>query len=116
MRALVRLLTACLILASLSLTPIRAGRDLTLQDRIDAQSAIERVYYSHQIGATAPFDEAVPAALREKKVRDYLKQSAALEKFWSTPVTAEALHAEFERISKHAFPRSAAGSLRGVGK
>ena len=37
-------------------------RQLTFEERLAAQAAIERVYYSHQIGATKPFDEAVPRA------------------------------------------------------
>src|SRR5437867_13033778 len=36
------------------------GRSLTFEDRVAAQEAIERVYYSHQIGATLSFEEAVP--------------------------------------------------------
>ena len=36
------------------------GRVLTYEQRLEAQTAIERVYYSHQIGATLPFEEAVP--------------------------------------------------------
>ncbi|HMC81802.1 MAG TPA: hypothetical protein VKL61_01055, partial [Candidatus Polarisedimenticolia bacterium] len=36
------------------------ARELTFEERVDAQRAIARVYYSHQIGATQPFDEAVP--------------------------------------------------------
>ena len=62
------------------------ARDLTFAERVRAQQAIERVYYSHQVGATRPFDEAVPGAVLEKKVRTYLGQSAALEKYWHTPV------------------------------
>ena len=44
-------------------------RSLTFEERMAAQRAIERVYYSHQIGASLPFDEAVPHATLEKKVR-----------------------------------------------
>ena len=73
-------------------------RQLTFEDRVLAQEAIERVYYSHQIGATKPFDEAVPREVIEKKVRMYLKQSVALEKYWNTPITGETLLREFERM------------------
>src|SRR5262245_33772361 len=74
-------------------------RNLTFEQRVRAQEAIERIYYAHQIGATRPFEEAVPRALLEKKVRTYLRQSAALDTFWKTPVTADMLQRELERIA-----------------
>jgi N-acetylneuraminic acid mutarotase len=75
-----------------------AGR-LTFADRVAAQEAIERVYYSHQLGATAPFEEVVPREALERKVRMTLLQSLALERFWNTPLTPDALRREVERIS-----------------
>jgi N-acetylneuraminic acid mutarotase len=66
-----------------------------------AQEAIERVYYSHQIGASQTFEQAVSRKILEKKVRTYLKQSAALEQVWHTPITAEALEAELRQIAAH---------------
>ena len=62
-----------------------SGRDLRFAS-LPGQKEIERVYYSHQIGATKPFEEAVPRPVLEAKVRTYLKESVALEKSWSTPV------------------------------
>ena len=76
------------------------ARDLTFEDRVKAQQAIERVYYSHQIGVTRTFEDAVPRAILEKKVRTYLKQTVALERFWKTPVTAGMIQAELERIAR----------------
>ena len=73
------------------------ARDLSFEDRVRAQEAIERVYYSHQIDAKKTFEEAVPRAVLEGKVRKYLKQSAALEAYWGTPVTAEMLRKETAR-------------------
>ena len=106
MRTLPRLAAACLAAASLSLTPVsRPARDLTFEERVRAQSAIERVYYSHQVGTTQPFEQAIPRSLLEKKVHDSLKQSAALEKFWGTPINAEVLRHELERIARETrFP------------
>jgi N-acetylneuraminic acid mutarotase len=63
------------------------------------------VYYSHQIGTTKSFEQAVPRVLLEKKVRTYLKESVALEKFWRTSVTADALEKEMARITRDSrFP------------
>src|SRR5437899_4154927 len=44
-------------------------RSLTFGDRVKAQEAIERVYYSHQLHAAVRFEEAVPRAVLEGKVR-----------------------------------------------
>ena len=76
------------------------ARTLTFEERVRAQEAIERVYYSHQIGAARPFEQAVPRAALESKVRDSLLRSAALEKYWHTPVTTAALQAELERMAR----------------
>ena len=73
---------------------------ITFEQRVMAQRAIERVYHEHQIGGSLPFDEAVPDELLEKKVRLYLRQSAALASLWNTTVTAEMLRAEWERIAR----------------
>src|SRR5687768_7982694 len=74
-------------------------RVLGFEDRLDCQEAIERVYYSHQIGATRPFEEAVPREVLETKVRTSLRQSIALEQRWKTHLTAESLERELERIA-----------------
>jgi len=88
------------VLAALStLSAVPRGADLSFAERVAAQRIVERVYYSHQIGAPRPFAEAVPDAVLESKVRRTLKLSLALEKFWNTPVTAEMLHREAERIA-----------------
>jgi hypothetical protein len=86
------------------LTVEASTRELSFEDRVAAQQAIERVYYSHQIGATRRFDEAVPRALLEQKVRNYLQQSAALDELWNTPVTAQALQRELGARPRHAMP------------
>jgi len=73
---------------------------LTFEERVAAQEAIERVYYSHQTGATIPFVQAVPRELLERKVRTYLKETVALEVYWHTPITSEMLRREEERITR----------------
>src|SRR5262245_37813673 len=74
-------------------TSAAQAQALTFEDRVRAQEAIERVYYAHQIGATRSFEEAVPRAALEKKVRTYLEQSAALS------ITSAMLHHEVERMT-----------------
>ena len=93
--------TAVLFLSVLLAPPARVmASDLTFEERVKAQQAIERVYYSHQIGATKPFEEAVPRKLLENKVRTYLKQTVALETTWRTALTSEALQHELQRITR----------------
>ena len=78
----------------------QGGRTLTFEERVEAQRAIEQVYYAHQVGATQPFELAVSDIVLEQKVHDYLAKSAALTKFWNTPVTAEMLSREVDRIAR----------------
>jgi N-acetylneuraminic acid mutarotase len=69
------------------------ARPITFEERVRAQEAIERVYYSHQVGATKPFEEAVPRSLIENKVRTYLERTPA--------ITPAALRSEADRIRTH---------------
>jgi N-acetylneuraminic acid mutarotase len=73
---------------------------LTFEDRVRAQEAVERVRYSHQIGATKQFEEAWPRPALEAKVRRYLKLSVALERLWRAPVTPAMLEAETRRLAR----------------
>jgi N-acetylneuraminic acid mutarotase len=74
-----------------------SSRPISFAQRVQAQEAIERLGYLHQLGARRPFKEAVPRQLIEAKVRRMLEQSAALE-HWGTPITSAALERELERI------------------
>ncbi|HUD70974.1 MAG TPA: hypothetical protein VMQ62_03340, partial [Dongiaceae bacterium] len=68
-------------------------------ERVRAQTVLERVQYAHQIGASRPFEEAVSQGLIERKVRNYLRKSLALERDFKTPVTGAMLDREAERIA-----------------
>src|SRR4029078_526416 len=74
------------------------ARELTFQQRVDAQAAIERVRYAHQIGATKPFAAAVHGELLEGKVRRYLREAAALDQLFHAPVTETSIERELERV------------------
>ncbi len=73
--------------------------ELTFEQRVAAQRAIEQVYYAHQQDAVLPFDEAVPREVIERKVRNTLLQSAALEQRWHQPITEAMLREEAARIA-----------------
>ena len=74
------------------------ARDLTFAQRVEAQRAIERVYYIHRSGSERGFEAAVPESLLTEKVRSYLAESTALEEYWKTPVTAAMLRGEVARM------------------
>src|SRR5262252_8936339 len=99
MRAMLRLLVAFPVLAALA--PIGAlARELSFEERVEAQRAIERVYYSHQIGAKLSFEEAVPREVLQAKVRAYLDQSSAREASLDKPISLQMLDAEAARIER----------------
>src|SRR5262245_18981101 len=75
------------------------SRKLSLAERIAAQRAIERVYFTYQEGGAVYFEEAVPDIVIERKVRDALKQSVALETYWRTSITGEMLRREIDRMN-----------------
>jgi len=51
-----RLVSVAMTLACLS--RVAHALELTFEDRVRAQEALERVYYPHQIGAPKAFEEA----------------------------------------------------------
>ncbi len=97
---------ASALLAATAIVPSHA-RELTFEQRVAAQRAIEDVYWRHRIWpkenpAPKPsLDAVMPESAIRAKVEDYLKKSNALEKFWGRPVTAIGLQAEMERMATH---------------
>ena len=71
------------------------------------QRAIEEVYWRHRIwpkerpDPKPSLDAVMSQAQLEKKVKDYLRNSQALEDYWQRPITAEQLQAEMDRMAKH---------------
>lgn len=82
------------------------ARDLTFEDRVKAQEAIERVYWSHRVWPIEnpqpkpPLSAVMSAEAIRAKVEDYLKKSSALETWWKRPVTAGQLQAEMDRMAR----------------
>ena len=76
------------------------ARDISFSMRVEAQVRIDRIAYSHQLGTTQTFEQAVPHSFIEKKVQDYLDKSCALERLADRPVTAKDLAGELERIAR----------------
>jgi N-acetylneuraminic acid mutarotase len=89
------------VIGLVSFTPVLAkDRSITFADRVAAQRTIERFYYARQIGAAQPFATAVPDAVVEEKARRGIRLSMALETIWKTPITADMLRSEAERIAR----------------
>ncbi len=84
--------------------PAVAG--LTFVERVAYQRAIEDVYWRHRIwpkerpDAKPSLDAVMSQAQLEKKVKDYLHNSQALENYWQRPLTAEQLQSEMERMAQ----------------
>jgi hypothetical protein len=91
-----------IVLALAAPAPLRAEapRSLSFADRVACQGVVEEVYHSHQIGTTRTFREAVRRDVLERKARRAVEGSAALERFWDTPVDGRMLRAELERIAR----------------
>src|SRR5437867_5653712 len=84
-----------------------SNRTLTFEERVSYQRAIEEVYWRHRIwpnenaNPKPSIDAVISKAQLEKKVKDYLGNSQALEDYWQRPITAEQLQAEMDRMAQH---------------
>jgi len=82
------------------------ARDLTFDERVQAQKAIEEVYWGHRIWpkenpAPKPtLDAVMPESAIRAKVEDYLAKSNALERLWKHTVKGDQLQAEMDRMAK----------------
>ena len=100
MRDRVWTMVAVIVMAALCFASSTSARDLTFDDRVRAQEAIERVYNPHQLGATKPFEEAVPRQLLEDKVRRYSMASLELKRTGAVAITQDLLERELARIAQ----------------
>ena len=82
---------------------------LTFQERLDAQRAIEKVYYEQRSAYTQktspqtkikPFEEAITDKILRAKMEKSLAYSELLESVWQKPLTAYQLQREMERMAK----------------
>jgi len=97
---LAALLAAALLAPGLPLAGGHQTRALTFEQRLQAQRALDRLEYGHLIGASRPFDDAVPMERTTARVRGTLARSAALASWWHTPITQAVLQRELERIAR----------------
>src|SRR5438128_8793774 len=82
-------------------------RTLTFAERVAYQHAIEDVYWRHRIwpkerpDPKPSLDAVMTRSQLEEKVRDYLRNSQALEDYRQQPITADELQAEMDRMAQH---------------
>jgi hypothetical protein len=90
----------------MAIAPALPPRQLSFEDRVAYQRAIEEVYWRHRIWpmenrrAKPSLDEVMPQATIEKKVRDYLRDSQLLEQYRQKAITPEQLQAEMDRMAR----------------
>ena len=83
-----------------------ATRQLSFEERVAYQRAIEEVYWRGRIWpADNPqpkpaLDAVMPPSEIEAKVADYLRKSQALEDHWQRPITGQQLQAEMDRMAR----------------
>src|SRR5438093_3733688 len=97
---------ALIVWGSLAANHVRA-RELTFEERMDAQRAIEQVYWNHRIwpkenpGPKPALAAVMPDAAIQTRVEDYLQESNALARVWERPITARQLQAEMDRMASN---------------
>ena len=88
-----------------TITGFATHQPLTFEERVRAQEAIERVYYSHRIWPKEnhrpkpSFEQMVPRWVIEAKVADGLKKCNALNNIYHRPIEPRQLQAEMDRIA-----------------
>ena len=104
---LLLLLSVGTIPFALSQRPSHGQRILTFAERVAYQRAIEEVYWRHRIwpkensNPKPSLDAVMSQTQLEKKVKDYVRNSQALDDYWQRPITAEQLQAEMDRMATY---------------
>ncbi len=92
-------------------------RGPTFEERVEAQRAIEQVYWSHRIWPEQnrqrkpQLSTVMPESALRAKVEDYLKKSNALESIWNRPIAAAELQAEMNRMAANTRNAQLLGEL-----
>jgi len=77
-----------------------------LEQRVEAQRAVDRVYWAHRTwtssdrGGKPAFELAVPPSVSASRAEDALRKTHALRELWQQEITAEELRAEVARMAR----------------
>ncbi len=88
-----------------------ATRELTFEQRVAAQVALDRIASSHRSGAAQAPDEVAAEDLAHRRVRTWMLQEAALSRFVGTRITVGQLDEELDRIMAHTAMPGRLGEL-----
>jgi hypothetical protein len=95
-------LIGTLVLGLAAAAHATSAADLTPNQRIRSQKAIEQVYWSHRSGGgDTSFEQAVPETAVARKAEDAVLKTSALRRFWGVEITPEQLQAELDRMAAH---------------
>ncbi|MFN7967338.1 MAG: hypothetical protein U0V87_16800 [Acidobacteriota bacterium] len=84
-----------------ALTATFAGAsELSLEQRVAAQTAIQNVYLAHQSAPEGAASSSISPSIAETRVLNALRQNAALARQWGVEVTDAMLNAELDRIAR----------------
>src|SRR5437867_763727 len=109
------LLVGCLALASSG--ALSRPSELSFEERLRAQTAIERVYWRHRLwpaenhAQRPPFEALVSGSQLRAEVEDYLRKSVALETIWKRPITTEQLQPEMARMARESRQPEVLGEI-----
>ncbi len=98
---------ASFLFRTASATAREGPRELDLEQRVQAQRAIEEVYSRHRIWPSEnrtpkpALSVMMPDTAIRAKVVDYLRKSNALQAIWGSPITRDHLQSEIERMATH---------------
>lgn len=67
---------------------------------VDDRLAVERVYYAKQVGAKAPFEQAVPRSVIERRVQQELLKERVLKNVYRLEITPKLVAEEVARIER----------------
>ena len=85
----------------------RSTGNLSFNDRMECQRAIEKVYWNHQIWPKQnkepkpSFEAIMTAEMIRAKVEQALQRSNALSIYWNKPITGEQLQNEINRMASN---------------
>jgi len=100
-----RVVPLALLAACVAVPCLAAPRQLTFEERVQAQRAIDEVYWRHRIwpadnpGPKPSLDQVLSDAAIREKVEDYLRKGDALTTTFAAPVGSRELQSELSRMA-----------------
>jgi len=90
----------CAVFAALLLTFALPAFAASVGELVDDRLAVERVYYAKQVGAKAPFEQAVSRSVIERRVQQELLKERVLKHVYRLEITPKLVAEEVARIER----------------